>query len=701
MILVVFVSSFSFFSSSALAVGNQSSDCAKDKRCLEEKSEFSEAKSLIKSEESSQSAGFSAEMWKDWHSSFEVISPPPSVIESLKVFPIEEKAISDKAVQAVQKEVSSQIKTAQADEGQRETLAQAGRNRCRNAPWIEKAVVFQSVEAPQIEPLQEQYEDHQGLPYGEYDLVRRKPATVFVDIRGLRRRSGRLKAFVNDKLYFEEDIRGNQTDFPIDLPMRADELLDGVGSATVWIYLIPDRDPVCYDKNSFKVTVWETKTLDLRFAKINNRNCKPLNEYPLYKIGKPRTYEEAYNVSRAQDLPYWPYGSVSRRAVENFKFSDEVKGYLPEMLPLARGAFRAYRDIIDLEGHCDNAPVRLYGPSKYSESIGILEDINELERQRIKKGGVENKMVAIIPMDYLPFHRANSFDKKEVEEAVSTYGFVLHRQKYSAKTKFLGVFEWTSSKSGGSSDVIFVREDRYKHSTLSHELGHSLGQRGREFYDEKQKCRDFKYQTEKECPDYEMKRSLKFGKIELDLLSIMHEGDIPINQKWIDRETFQKIFVYLLKEDNRRLAPTILNSPLSKDKAVSRDRAVKKDPIVIISGIYLKSSKPEEEKFLYEPKIEIHKEGGQLTPFVEEGDIQVELKLGGEVIYTNHLSSFAEIEFLREGGGNHKTHKLSSVPITVSLPLKYGKTDYEVVIKQMINGSKERALFSRKLQRAE
>ena len=71
------------------------------------------------------------------------------------------------------------------------------------------AVVFQSVEAPQIEPLEEQYEDHQGLPYGEYDLVRRKPAVMFVDIRGLRRKTGLLQAFVDNRLYFEEEIRGS------------------------------------------------------------------------------------------------------------------------------------------------------------------------------------------------------------------------------------------------------------------------------------------------------------------------------------------------------------------------------------------------------------------------------------------------------------------------------------------------------------
>ena len=178
----------------------------------------------------------------------------------------------------------------------------------------------------------------------------------------------------------------------------------------------------------------------------------------------------------------------------------------------------------------------------------------------------------------------------------------------------------------------------------------------------------------------------------------MHSGDDPINQKWIDRDTFQKAFVYLLTDKSRQIAPTLPNVPLNRDKAVSRDRAVKDDPIVIISGIYL----IKEEKFLYDPKIEIHEEGGLLTPFIEEGDIQIELRLAGKIVYTNRFSSSADIEFLKNGGESHKSYKLFSVPMTVSLPLEYRvDADYEIIIKQIVNGSKEKMLFSRKLQKSE
>ena len=569
---------------------------------------------------------------------------------------------------------------------------------CRLASWIERAVVFQSVEAPQIEPLWHQYEDQQGLPYGDYDLVRGKPAVALVDVKGLEERSGLLQAFVDDELYFEERIQDSQTDFPIDLPMGEGDFLERVKSAQIRIRLTPDDPSSCYDETAFKVTVWETKKLDLKFAKINNRNCKPLREYSLYNIGGARTYQESYRTNR---LPYWPYQSVSSEKAENFKLSKELS-YLSEMLPLSIGAFHVSPDIIDLEGHCDNRPVGKTGASiRQSASIGFLEDINALEKLRIKQKGVESKVVAIIPKDYFSFHHANSFEREDLIGSADIYGFVLSRREYLVQKRFFS-WSWISSQGGGSSHVLFVREDSYQAGTLSHELSHTLGQK-REFYDFKQKCRDFYNEIEKECPDYKMKRSLKFGKIEKDLTSLMHSGEIPIDQKWIDRETYQKIFAFLLtEEESRRLKHSsfIFRSFYRRYDIVSKSQSVDRDSIVIISGIYLKSEKPEEEKFLYEPKIEIHKEGGLLSPFVEEGDIKVELKLGGELIYTHRLSSFAEIEFLRRGEENRTAYELSSIPLTVSLPLKHGAAeDYEVVIKKIISDSEERVLFSSQLPR--
>ena len=82
--------------------------------------------------------------------------------------------------------------------------------------------------------------------------------------------------------------------------------------------------------------------------------------------------------------------------------------------------------------------------------------------------------------------------------------------------------------------------------------------------------------------------------------------------------------------------------------------------------------------------------------------MQIKLRREGKLVYVSRFSSSAEIEFLREEGGEaNERHRLSSVPITVSLLLKHGVAeDYKIVIKQ-INGSRERVLFSGKLQKPE
>ena len=92
---------FSSLFSSALSASNQSSNYTTGKQCLEKMSGLSGAKSLIKSEENSQSA------------SVENLSPA-----------------FDKAVQTIEKETQP----ARANDRQVEILAQASNNRCRHTP---------------------------------------------------------------------------------------------------------------------------------------------------------------------------------------------------------------------------------------------------------------------------------------------------------------------------------------------------------------------------------------------------------------------------------------------------------------------------------------------------------------------------------------------------------------------------------------
>ena len=106
-ILIVFVSSFSLFLSPAFSASNQSSSCTIDTECLEEMFEAS-TKTVIKNKESS-----AEEIWKNWHSLFKVVSPPPLTIENLTFSSTETKAVSNKAVQAVKKKFSLRSKRPQ------------------------------------------------------------------------------------------------------------------------------------------------------------------------------------------------------------------------------------------------------------------------------------------------------------------------------------------------------------------------------------------------------------------------------------------------------------------------------------------------------------------------------------------------------------------------------------------------------------
>ena len=122
-VLIMFVSSFSLFSSPAFSESNQRSDCKIDTKCLGEVSEILKTKTVIRNKESS-----SAEIWKNWHSLFKVVSPPPLVMIK----------IGNSTVQLAKKKVQPKIKTAKTNERQTEILAQF-------PPFLESILVFPEV----------------------------------------------------------------------------------------------------------------------------------------------------------------------------------------------------------------------------------------------------------------------------------------------------------------------------------------------------------------------------------------------------------------------------------------------------------------------------------------------------------------------------------------------------------------------------
>ena len=90
--------------------------------------------------------------------------------------------------------------------------ADASSANCPVMPQIKSAVVFQSVEAPQIEPMSRQA----LLPYNDYDLVMGKPAGVLVELNAGRMDRGKefaMDLFISDdtnyrRKCFHKALRG-------------------------------------------------------------------------------------------------------------------------------------------------------------------------------------------------------------------------------------------------------------------------------------------------------------------------------------------------------------------------------------------------------------------------------------------------------------------------------------------------------------
>ena len=258
-------------------------------------------------------------------------------------------------------------------------MAQMGR--CPvSMPQIQSVVVLQSVEAPQIEPMNQQA----FFPFDDYDLVIGKPAGILIDLN--RTRMDRTKEFAlafiikGEENYRydcfhvpfngvmrrgQEDVcsfmeahllqTGNFKFFP--LPMN-EAVLNQKGEFTVRVVLYPkgySNNPACLKELDFNINIVETSNLKLAFTRINGgKNCSG-------------------------------YNSVSYKKVESFVESNEVKYQIQSMFPVKRVIFRVLEYVLnnkdrdDIDGYCDNSPaVEL--PDNLSQ--GLLSDIDWLEHIR-------------------------------------------------------------------------------------------------------------------------------------------------------------------------------------------------------------------------------------------------------------------------------------------------------------------------------
>ena len=458
----------------------------------------------------------------------------------------------------------SNLKTAQ---------AKANSGTCPvNMPEIKSAVVFQSVEAPQIEPLesQEYQKDPDDPSFKRYHTVMEKTAGVFIKLDNFKSSKEAFhlslnvkgkkvsKCFhtpLNNQTMFEgsdKDCSFSNQDILKDDKYKFIPLPDSVLNrsqknvpVTVSLnYKAPNAKDykACEKEKSFKLNVVKVHSLDIGMTAISDLDCKNLNRIINYPKFPPRPNQIVPMVPNKQINPIItlvPKSSIYSfhapntdifQLVRDFINSSEVQ-YIKSMFPINNLRVNFLEDMNGKEdtlvGNCNNT----FFDREKIYSLEILEDILRIEEKR--RDQRHHKIIAIVPKDYLRFHLPNS---PEVTGVVMPPIF-------SYPWGRLG--QWLSLEPnkwfGGSWNVGLVTEgydkkDRsgniYYQSSIDggiivHELAHTLGQR-KEFYQkevlnkktnrwvalpdkDQTQCRKFNGSTEKVCYDYRIQRGLHTG----------------------------------------------------------------------------------------------------------------------------------------------------------------------------------------------
>ena len=280
-------------------------------------------------------------------------------------------------------------------------------------PHIKSAVVFQSVEAPQIEPMnkQEFQIDPNNPDFKSYDLVMRKPAGVLIKLKAAE--MDRNKEFAmdirisSDNKYgrrcfhepMKEVMRERQTDFCFfnqsdlskegifkffPLPMEKHSL-NKEGRYFIDLTLYPRgyaNNKKCRTEKEIEINIIKTHDLKLGLTRIYGENhCR-----------KPNNIKIGYNV-------------VSYDQVKRFSTSNELVRYIPSMFPLLKVDSRVLRyklggKILNyVHGRCNNNLVKDESNSisedKLKITAGLLSDIARLEETRVAL--MYHKLMAIVP----------------------------------------------------------------------------------------------------------------------------------------------------------------------------------------------------------------------------------------------------------------------------------------------------------------
>ena len=581
---------------------------------------------------------------------------------------------------------ANQIKMAQ---------ARSQSNKCPvSTPYIQSAIVFQSVEAPQIEPMKKQ--DY--FPYDNYDLVKGKPAGVLVHIN--KENIDRKKEFAlymyiaGSKRYIEKcfhspfassykngppdplankdqdfcfwtrsDLKkeGYHKFFP--LPNRI--LNKERRNLTVKLVIYPrgySKNKACLKQSFFRMNIIKTGSLKLGFTRIKaRRNCR------------------GYRPTRFQ-------------TVKDLAYSKEVTSYIESMFPVEQVSSKALRYTLEgssfdyVEGSCDNSLSLKLSTDDDIVTNGFLSDIDWLSQ--VSSGLNRDKLFAVVPESYFRFHgQVNdrgktpaglvftpNWKETKLEDGFwNLWGLLAH---FRLKEEGINI--------GGSWNVAFVSDDQVDQGTVAHELSHTLGQ-WREFYkvpnQPVEMCRQFKGSPKELCPDYQIPQALRvykengqrFWQFVEDKYSIMNNKG-KLEDQWIDRDTYQKIFFAFSKFG------AVISEWIDLYKEVQSQRKQKTSLQVVLSGFY------HEKKDRFKvPRIRIRKTSFKTGSFPKTNKIPVltfqlrekdrilgtirqgMLKTNMELLYKDKSSKTVPFPFI---------HAMASF----ALPKDYKRRDLRIVV---------------------
>ncbi|MCZ0932828.1 MAG: hypothetical protein OXJ52_06730 [Oligoflexia bacterium] len=381
---------------------------------------------------------------------------------------------------------------------------------CPALPRIKSATVFQSVSAPQIEPMRDQefQRDPNNPDFKSYDLVMDKPAGVLIHLEEnfrtqremanefrmalyIGKKSNQIYSNVcfHDRLYDvmkSENIeycsftgnsledRGYYKFFP--LPMFAlsfeSFLKQGAVDIPVKLALSYIYNEKCKAEKTFKINLIKTHNLKLGFTRID---------------GGGHCYASR-NINTGYDI-------TSFDKVRDFVNSDEVFYQIEQMFPLVRARSETVKYSWNnisydyIKGRCDNSRA----VERPKRTVGLLSDIAMLEY--IRAGLGYDKLIAVVPESYFTFHGGKDHDSE---------GFLIQPLWRGQ------LLWWKYGFLGGSWNVAIVHEDQKDKGTVSHELAHILGQ-GREFYKPHEMCRQFRGSALEACEDYQIPLALSAG----------------------------------------------------------------------------------------------------------------------------------------------------------------------------------------------